>query len=101
MNWLSRPRHVVALAAGALALAVPVAWGGVASAGALPAGTALPGTAHGSTAAATSPSSPVNLTTQVNFADGVASRGATVMAGDARFEVLGDGLSRLGGNSGE
>jgi hypothetical protein len=95
MNWLSRPRHVVALAAGALALAVPVAWGGVASAGALPAGTALPGTAHGSTAAATSPSSPVNLTTQVNFADGVASRGATVMAGDARFEVLGDGLIRL------
>jgi uncharacterized repeat protein (TIGR01451 family) len=44
---------------------------------------------------ATSPCSPVNLATPVDFADGVASQGATVMAGDARFEVLGSGLVRL------
>ena len=31
----------------------------------------------------------------MNFADGVATQGATVSAGDARFEVLGDGLIRV------
>jgi len=44
---------------------------------------------------ATSPCSPVNLATPVNFADGFASHGATVLAGDARFEVLTSGLVRL------
>ena len=44
---------------------------------------------------ATSPCSPVNLATPVNFSDGVAARGATVIAGDARFEVLESGLVRL------
>jgi hypothetical protein len=80
VRWSRRTRHVLATAAAALALALPIAGSSPAQAV-----TAL---------AATSPSSPVNLTTQVNFADGVASRGATVSAGNARFEVLGDGLIR-------
>jgi alpha-glucosidase (family GH31 glycosyl hydrolase) len=46
-------------------------------------------------AAATSPSSPVNLTTPIDFAAAQASPGATVAAGDARFQILGDGLIRL------
>src|SRR5258706_15314135 len=45
--------------------------------------------------AATSPTSPVNLATPVNLGQAVANRGATVTAGDARFEVLGTGLIRL------
>ena len=49
----------------------------------------------GATPAATSPDSPVNLATSIDFAAGVAARGATVSAGDARFEVLGDGLIRM------
>ena len=71
-----RARPLLALAAGAaLALASFV-----------PAAAATP---------ATSPTSPVNLATQVNFGQAVAHRGATVVAGDARFEVLGSGLIRL------
>ncbi len=46
-------------------------------------------------AAATSPSSPVNLATPVNFAAAQASPGAIVHAGDARFEILGTGLIRM------
>ena len=39
--------------------------------------------------------SPVNLATPVNLADGVASQGAVVTATDARFEVLTSGVIRL------
>ncbi len=52
----------------------------------------LPGTAL---AAATSPTSPVNLATPVDFGAAKAAPAATVVAGDARFEVLGDGLIRM------
>ncbi len=41
------------------------------------------------------PASPVNLATPVNFAAARANAGAIVRAGDARFEVLGDGLIRM------
>jgi hypothetical protein len=44
---------------------------------------------------ATSPTSPVNLATPVDFAAANASQAATVVAGDARFQVLGDGLIRM------
>lgn len=92
MRWSGRTRHVIAASAAALALAVPIACTSVASASA---STSAPRSAAAPADAATSPGSPVNLTTQVNFADGVASRGATVQAGNARFEVLGNGLIRL------
>jgi hypothetical protein len=44
--------------------------------------------------AATSPTSPVNLATPVNFGQAIADHNATVVSGDARFEVLGTGLIR-------
>ena len=44
---------------------------------------------------ATSPCSPVNIATPVNFGAGYAARGATIVAGDARFQVLQSGLIRL------
>jgi hypothetical protein len=72
---------------------------GSSSADASPASPAQDGTAHDGTAqdgtAATSPTSPVDLATPVDFGAAVASKGATVVAGDARFEVLGDGLIRM------
>jgi alpha-glucosidase (family GH31 glycosyl hydrolase) len=43
----------------------------------------------------TSPTSPVNLATPVDLAAARASQAAIVPAGDARFEVLGDGLIRM------
>ena len=46
-------------------------------------------------AAATSPSSPVNLTTPIDFGAAQAAPAATVTAGDARFELLGAGLIRM------
>ena len=52
----------------------------------------LPGTAP---AAATSPTAPVNLATPVDFGAAKATPAATIVAGDARFEVLGDGLIRM------
>jgi alpha-glucosidase (family GH31 glycosyl hydrolase) len=52
----------------------------------------LPGTAL---ATATSPTSPVNLATPVDFGAAKAAPGATVLAGNARFEILGDGLIRM------
>jgi Glycosyl hydrolases family 31/Domain of unknown function (DUF5110)/NPCBM-associated, NEW3 domain of alpha-galactosidase/IPT/TIG domain/Carbohydrate binding module (family 6) len=52
----------------------------------------LPGLAQ---AAATSPTSPVNLATPIDFASAKATRGATIVAGDARFQVLGSGLIRM------
>ena len=79
MSWSRRTRRALTAAIGMLALAVPVICAGAASAG----------------PAATSPDSPVNLSTPVDFAAGVAARGAVVSAGDARFEVLGDGLIRM------
>ena len=42
-----------------------------------------------------SPTSPVNLATPVDFGAAKAAKQATVLAGDARFEVLGDGLIRM------
>ncbi|HUA71882.1 MAG TPA: carbohydrate-binding protein [Solirubrobacteraceae bacterium] len=52
----------------------------------------LPGSAF---ATASSPTSPVNLATPVDFGAAKAAPAATVLAGDARFEVLGDGLIRM------
>jgi alpha-glucosidase (family GH31 glycosyl hydrolase) len=54
--------------------------------------TAAPSVAQ---AAATSPTSPVNLATPVDFGAARAAPRAVVIAGDARFEVLGGGLIRL------
>jgi hypothetical protein len=76
-------RRMLAAGIGIIALAVPFV-----CAGAAPAGAAA-------SQAATLPNSPVDLATPIDFAAGVAARGATVSAGDARFEVLGDGLIRL------
>jgi hypothetical protein len=81
-----RTRYLLAAAVAAAALAIPFTGSGGATASA--AVTRTP-------PAATPSISPVNLATPINFADGVASTGATVVAGDARFEVLGDGLIRL------
>ncbi len=53
---------------------------------------AAPATAQ---AQATSPSSPVNLSTAVDFAAAHANPGAMVRSGDARFEVLTGGLVRM------
>ena len=83
MIWSRRVPRLLAAAAGALALGIPVAAAGTAAA------------APGSASPATSPDAPVDLATPVNFAAAVAARGATVTAGDARFEVLGDGLIRM------
>ena len=63
-----------------MALGIPVAYAGTTAAAAAP---------------GTSPASPVNLTTPVNFASAVAAHNATVTAGDARFQVLGNGLIRM------
>ncbi len=46
-------------------------------------------------AAAGSPTSPVNLATPVDFGAARGAQRATVTAGDARFQVLGDGLIRM------
>ena len=47
------------------------------------------------TAPATTDTSPVNLSTPIDMAAGYARRGATVVAGDARFEVLLPDVIRL------
>ena len=69
------------------------------AAGALLVPLALPGAAHaigGTAAASAAPdTSPVNLSTKIDMADGVARRGATVVAGDVRFEVLTPEVIRL------
>ena len=49
----------------------------------------------GSTSPATGDTSPVNLSTKIDMADGVARQGATVVAGGARFEVLTPEVIRL------
>jgi Glycosyl hydrolases family 31/Domain of unknown function (DUF5110)/NPCBM-associated, NEW3 domain of alpha-galactosidase/IPT/TIG domain len=79
--WSRHARPALAAAAAAIALGIPVAYAGA--------------TAAAATAPATSPASPVNLTTPVSFASAVAAHGATVAAGDARFQVLDDGLIRM------
>ncbi len=56
---------------------------------------ALLATAGVALATATSPTSPVNLATPVSFGAAEASNQATVTAGNARFQVLGDGLIRM------
>ena len=61
---------------------------------------ALPGPAQAAdgakpAASATADTSPVNLSTKIDMADGVARKGATVVAGDARFEVLTPEVIRL------
>ena len=47
------------------------------------------------TGPATTDTSPVNLSTHINMADGKARANATVVAGDARFEVLAPDVIRL------
>lgn len=107
-RWARRRPRGVTVALGALLLAVisllsataPASAGAVAVAGTASAGTAS------ATASAASPAttdtSPVDLSTKVTMADGIARQGATVAAGDARFEVLAPGVIRLeyapGGN---
>jgi hypothetical protein len=86
VSWSRRIRRVLTTGTGILALAVPVVCAGTASAG--PA-------AGGARPTATSPDSPVDLAARIDFAAGVAARGAVVSAGPARFEVLGDGLIRM------
>ena len=68
-----RPRTLVAI--GLLALLSPLAASGTAS-------------ASGPAAAVTTDTSPVNLSTDINMANGKAASQATVVEGDARFEVL-------------
>jgi hypothetical protein len=85
--WSHRVPRVLA-AVGALALMLPVAGAGTAAATAYQ-------SAKAAASPATSPRSPVDLATPVDFAAAIAARGATISAGDARFEVLGDGLIRL------
>ncbi len=46
-------------------------------------------------AAATSPTSPVDISTPIDFSAAKAARGATIVAGDARFQVLSAGLIRM------
>lgn len=81
MIWSRHARRALAAAAGVITLSIPVAYAGA--------------TAAAATTPATSPASPVNLATPVNFASAVAAHDATVTAGDARFEVLGNGLIRM------
>ena len=86
-------RRVVAVVLSALALAVIFLLPAAASAGTGASGT---GTSTASTtAAATTDTSPVNLSAKVDMAAGKAQQRATVVAGDARFEVLAPDVIRL------
>src|ERR1700733_9916427 len=88
MVWSRRvPRLLAAI--GSLALAVPLAGVGTAAA------AAPQGLAKSAASSASSPDSPVDLSTPVDFGAAVAARGATVLAAAARFEILGDGLIRM------
>ena len=84
-GWRRARRRGAALGVAAAALLVPLTAPGIAQAGSTAAATT----------AATTDSSPVNLSTKVDMADGVARHGATVVAGDARFEVLTPEVIRL------
>ena len=86
MNILRKKRHRrlgVAVIMSALALAVISLLPATATAAASPSG------------AATSDTSPVNLSAKVDMAAGKARQQATVTAGDARFEVLAPDVIRL------
>ena len=91
-----RPRRAFAVL-GAAALAVTA----LSVSAPLSQASSATGTATGAragtatTAAATSDTSPVTLSTPVDKAAAVAARRATVVSGDARFEVLIDGVIRL------
>jgi hypothetical protein len=91
--WSRRVSRLLATAASAVALGVPIAYAGSA-ASASASSPASPSASAASSSPATSPTSPVNLSTPIDFKAAVAADGATVTAGDARFEVLGDGLIR-------
>ena len=81
MRLIARTRRNAVRAAGALALLVPLVTATAAAAG-------TPG-------AATTDTSPVNLSTHVDAAAGKAAQRATVLAGDARFEVLAPDVVRM------
>lgn len=86
-GWRRRTgRRGAALGVAAAALLVPLIAPCLAQAGA---------TAAANTPAASTDTSPVNLSTKIDMADGVARHGATVLAGDARFEVLTPEVIRL------
>jgi hypothetical protein len=92
-HWQRHRRHLhrrAAVILGGLALAVAALLPAVASAA-----TGSGGTTGATTAAATTDTSPVNLSTPVDMAAGKAQQRATVVAGDARFEVLAPDVIRL------
>jgi alpha-glucosidase (family GH31 glycosyl hydrolase) len=78
MKPVHRTPHVLAVV-GVLALLGPLVTAGSASAA---------GPKATPDAAATTDTSPVNLSTNINLANGAAAQAATVVEGDARFEVL-------------
>ena len=81
--WLyCRTRRIFLGVVGAVALVLPLA-------------AAVPSAAAPADAAATTDTSPVNLSTSINVADGKAAQQATVVEGDARFEVLTPEVVRL------
>jgi Glycosyl hydrolases family 31/Domain of unknown function (DUF5110)/IPT/TIG domain/NPCBM-associated, NEW3 domain of alpha-galactosidase len=84
--WSHRVPHLLIALAGALSLGISVAVAATPAA-------AVP--ARPASKSATPAGSPVNLATPIDFGAAVAARGATVSAGDARFQVLGDGLIRM------
>jgi Glycosyl hydrolases family 31/Ricin-type beta-trefoil lectin domain/Domain of unknown function (DUF5110) len=85
-----RPSSVAAAVIGAAVLLVPMAASGAASAApAAPAAHAAPA------AKATSDTSPVNLSNTIDMAAGKAAQQATVVQGNARFEVLTPGVVRM------
>jgi alpha-glucosidase (family GH31 glycosyl hydrolase) len=93
----NRQRTMRALAAiGVLALSGSLALTGTASASSRSAAPALNAASKAApNAAATTDTSPVNLSTTINTANGKAAQSATVVEGDARFEVLTPEVVRL------
>jgi alpha-glucosidase (family GH31 glycosyl hydrolase) len=81
--------------AGGKALIATVAVALVATAGPASAQTATSGTSSVSAQTATSDTSPVNLSNNINMANGTAASQATVISGDARFEVLSPEVIRM------
>lgn len=86
-------RRGAAVVISALALCAVSLLPAVASAAGGAGGTAASGAASGTPA--TTDTSPVNLSTKVDLADGKARQQATLVAGDARFEVLAPDVIRL------
>jgi hypothetical protein len=77
------------------ALIAAVAVAVVATAGPVSAQTLTSGTSRASAQTATSDTSPVNLSNNINMANGTAASQATVVEGDARFEVLAPEVIRM------